>query len=48
MRFDVELAVPSDFNEGTLLVLAHAYNAHGVLVSATSVDLRSGRPAPTG
>jgi hypothetical protein len=47
MRFDVELAVPSDFNEGTLLVLAHAYNAHGVLVSATSVDLRSGPPAPT-
>lgn len=48
MRFDVELAVPSDFNEDALLVLAHAYNAHGVLVSATSVDLRSGRPAPTG
>lgn len=48
MRFDVELAVPSDFNEGTLLVLAHAYNTHGVLVSATSVHLRSGPPAPTG
>jgi len=40
LRFDVELAVPSDFNQGGLLVLAHAYNAHGVLVSATSVDLR--------
>jgi hypothetical protein len=48
MRFDVELAVPSDFNEGTLLVVAHAYNAHGVLVSATSVNLRNGPPAPTG
>ena len=48
MRFDVELAVPDDFNQGPLAVLAHAYNSHGVLVSASSIDLRRDGPAPTG
>jgi hypothetical protein len=48
MGFDVELAVPSDFYEGALVVLAHAYKPHGVLVSATGVNLRGGPPAPTG
>ena len=48
LRFDVELAVPSNFNPGPLAVLAHAYDAHGALVSATSLDLRlGGGPAPT-
>jgi hypothetical protein len=47
LRFDVELAVPSDFSQGPLVVLAHAYNAHGLLVSATSLDLRrDGDPPP--
>ena len=48
LRFDVELAVPSDFNQGPLVVMAHAYNAHGSLVSATSLALRlEGDPQPS-
>ena len=47
LRFDVELPIPNDFNQGSLVVLAHAYNAHGSLVSATSLDLRrEGSPPP--
>ena len=49
LRFDVELAVPSDFSQSQLVVLAHAYNAHGLLISATSLDLRrDGYPPPAG
>jgi hypothetical protein len=43
LRFDLELAVPSDFNRGGLVVQANAYNAHGALVESTGVDLA---PAP--
>jgi hypothetical protein len=39
LRFDVELAVPSDFNGGPLVVEANAYDTHGKLVESTSVDL---------
>jgi hypothetical protein len=43
LRFDVELAVPADFNDGALVVQANAYNAHGTLVESTGVDLALAR-----
>jgi len=47
LRFDVELPIPNEFNQGQLVVQAHAYNAQGLLVSATSLDLRrAGDPPP--
>jgi hypothetical protein len=41
LRFDVELAVPSDF-QGRLWVRAHAYDADGKVVASANVEI----PAP--
>jgi len=39
LRFDVELAIPTEMAAGVLLVQAHAYNAAGGLVGSTRVRL---------
>lgn len=46
LRFDVELAVPNDLSASSLVVLAHAYNAQGSLVSATSLSLAPSGDSP--
>jgi hypothetical protein len=42
LRFDVELAVPDDFNQAPLIVLAYAYDSGGLLVGSTSLEVATG------
>ena len=51
LRFDVELAVPSHLNNGSLWIQANAHDADGTLVASTRLEIdRDGRgaasPAP--
>jgi hypothetical protein len=43
MRFDVELAVPADF-QGRLWVRAQAYDADGKVVASTNVEIPAAAP----